>query len=84
MASAQTVVEFCDDHRISRSCLYELWACGEGPRKMRVGRKILIKAEDAEAWRLARMEKAEDVEKWSDVAKAAVLKRNKRADAAAA
>lgn len=49
--AAQAVQEFCDDHSISRAFLYELWAAGKGPRKMMVGRKILISAEAAAEWR---------------------------------
>jgi predicted DNA-binding transcriptional regulator AlpA len=56
MAAVQSVTEFCNDNGICRATLYALWERGEGPRKMRVGRKVLIRAEDAEAWRLARME----------------------------
>jgi predicted DNA-binding transcriptional regulator AlpA len=56
MAAVQSVNEFCNDNGICRATLYVLWERGEGPRKMRVGRKILIRAEDAEDWRRARME----------------------------
>jgi hypothetical protein len=59
MAAAQSVDAFCTDNSICRATLYNLWARGEGPRKMRVGRKILIRAEDAEDWRRARMEPAD-------------------------
>ena len=54
MAAAQSISQFCADHAICRSTLYELWARGEGPRKMCVGRKILISAEAAADWRRER------------------------------
>ena len=46
---------FCESHKISRSFLYKLIAEGRGPRLMKLGRRTLISAEAAEAWR-ARME----------------------------
>ena len=54
MAAAQSISQFCSDHAISRSTLYELWARNEGPRKMTVGRKVLISAEAAAEWRKSR------------------------------
>jgi predicted DNA-binding transcriptional regulator AlpA len=54
MAAAQSIVDFCADHSISRTTLYELWARGEGPRKMQVGDRVLISAEAAADWRRAR------------------------------
>ena len=30
--AAYSLNEFCEDHRISRSMLYKLWAAGIGPR----------------------------------------------------
>jgi hypothetical protein len=46
-----TVQEFCQAHRISRGQLYALWREDKGPRRFRVGSKVLIAAEDAAAWR---------------------------------
>jgi hypothetical protein len=46
-----TVAEFCATHRIGRSKLYQLWAAGTGPRRLRVGTKILISVESARDWR---------------------------------
>lgn len=52
-----SVQDFCDEHGISRNHLYTLWARGEGPVAMRVGRRRLITIEAAAAWR-RRMEEA--------------------------
>jgi hypothetical protein len=49
--AAQTVDEFCDDNRISRATFYEVLKNGTGPRTFKVGRKTLISAESAAAWR---------------------------------
>lgn len=46
-----SVAEFCARNCISRSFLYALWTAGEGPERMRVGRKTLISTEAATAWR---------------------------------
>ena len=51
---ALSIAAFCTDNSISRSTLYELWARGEGPRKMSVGRKVLISADAAADWRRER------------------------------
>jgi excisionase family DNA binding protein len=47
---AYTVEEFAAAYRISPRTLYRLWRQGTGPRRVRVGRRILITVEDAEAW----------------------------------
>ncbi|HMO48161.1 MAG TPA: hypothetical protein PKB14_19310 [Rubrivivax sp.] len=52
---AATVAQFCADHNISRTHFYALVKLGKGPRMMKVGRRTLIGAEAAAAWR-ARME----------------------------
>jgi predicted DNA-binding transcriptional regulator AlpA len=54
--AAQSIEEFCDDNGISRAMLYVLLKRGEGPAIMKVGRRSLISAEAAVAWRRA-MEK---------------------------
>jgi hypothetical protein len=51
-----SVAEFCARNCISRSFLYALWVAGEGPERMRVGRKTLISTEAATAWRARRTE----------------------------
>jgi hypothetical protein len=52
--AASTVDEFCVDHRISRSKLYQLWNEGVGPRVIKLGHKMLITQEAAADWRAAR------------------------------
>jgi hypothetical protein len=53
--AAQTVAEFCEDNRISRALLYQLWNEGKGPRFIRLGpQKIVITAEASAAWRAER------------------------------
>lgn len=52
-----TVNSFCEAHCISRTHLYALEKAGCGPRRMKVGRRVLITAEAARAWR-AQMEAA--------------------------
>jgi hypothetical protein len=49
-----TLAEFCIEHRISRTRLYQEWNQGTGPDFFRVGTKILITNESAAAWRSAR------------------------------
>lgn len=49
--SAYTVAQFCDEHCISRTHLYQLNKAGKGPRLMKLGRRILISVEAAADWR---------------------------------
>jgi hypothetical protein len=46
-----TFDEFCRAHAMSRAHLYNLLKRGEGPEIMRAGKKVLITAEAAAAWR---------------------------------
>lgn len=46
-----TVATFCAAHSISRTHLYMLDKAGRGPRRMKVGRRVLISAEAAAEWR---------------------------------
>ena len=56
ITAAYTVEEFCRAHGgISKVFFYELLKRGRGPRTMLVGRRRLISAEAAAAWR-AQME----------------------------
>lgn len=48
---ASTVPQFCGDHNISRTHFYQLVKDGRGPRRMKVGRRVLISAEAAADWR---------------------------------
>ncbi len=49
--SAYTIAEFCAEHRVSRTHLYELCKAGRGPRLMKLGRRVLISIEAAADWR---------------------------------
>lgn len=51
MNSTYTVPQFCDGHNVSRTHFYALLKDGKGPRLMKVGRRTLISAEAAVAWR---------------------------------
>jgi predicted DNA-binding transcriptional regulator AlpA len=51
---AYDIIEFCDRHGISRSAFYNSLKNGTGPRLMRLGTRILISREAAEAWRRER------------------------------
>lgn len=55
-----TIAEFCAEHgMISRSFFHKLVNMGKGPRLMKIGRRTLISAEAASAWR-AQMEAQTD------------------------
>ena len=47
----QTINDFCESNKISRSMFYKLLRQGKGPRLMKVGRKRLVTPEAAAAWR---------------------------------
>ncbi|HWK88140.1 MAG TPA: hypothetical protein VNQ34_11625 [Xanthobacteraceae bacterium] len=46
-----TIDEFCSRNSISRAFYYLLKEEGDGPEEMRLGTKVLITKEAAEAWR---------------------------------
>lgn len=48
---AFSIDEFCRAHSLSRATLYNEWAAGRGPRKMKVGQRTLISLEAATDWR---------------------------------
>jgi predicted DNA-binding transcriptional regulator AlpA len=48
------ILEFCHRHAISRSAFYNSVKNGTGPRLMRLGTRVLISREAAEAWRRER------------------------------
>lgn len=53
---SSTIAEFCFEHgNISKSFFHKLVNEGKGPRLMKIGRRTLISAEAAAAWR-AQME----------------------------
>lgn len=51
LQQAQSVVEFCSTHRISKAHFYNLCKAGIGPRLMKVGRRTLITEAAAADWR---------------------------------
>jgi hypothetical protein len=51
---AFTIPEFCRRHGFSQSHYFALAAAGEGPRVMRVGKRVLISREAAADWRKLR------------------------------
>lgn len=53
-SSAFSIAQFCQMHGISKSYYYLLRQRGEAPRETRLGRRRLISAEAAAAWRRAR------------------------------
>jgi hypothetical protein len=53
LSDCHTVAEFCSRNRISLAFYYKLRAQGLGPREIRLGTKVLITKEAAEAWRRA-------------------------------
>lgn len=54
-----TIAGFCADHHISKAFLYKLIKEGKAPTLFKVGRRTLISAEAAAAWR-AKMEAQTD------------------------
>ncbi|MDX1998821.1 MAG: hypothetical protein SF066_13985 [Thermoanaerobaculia bacterium] len=52
-----SIRQFCATHQISKSKLYQLFKIGEGPAVLRVGRRRLITAVSAAAWRRRQEEK---------------------------
>ena len=49
--STYTIAQFCDANNVSRTHLHYLNKTGQGPRLMRLGRRVLISAEAAADWR---------------------------------
>jgi hypothetical protein len=49
-----TVDEFAEAERISRACLYQLWARGEGPQYYLVGNRRRISQASRGAWHASR------------------------------
>lgn len=50
--AAQTINEFCESERISRSMYYKLRRLGLGPREMAVGTAVRISPEARADWRV--------------------------------
>lgn len=51
--SAVSVPQFAIDHGISRSLAFAMIKAGTGPATLRAGRRVLVTAEAAAAWRAA-------------------------------
>jgi len=52
--AAFSIADFCAAHAISEAMYFKIKAAGQGPAEMIVGRRRLISAEAAAAWRRAR------------------------------
>ena len=50
MTKAYTINDFCKTYSISRSLFYRLKETGQAPKTMRLGGRILISSDAAEAW----------------------------------
>jgi predicted DNA-binding transcriptional regulator AlpA len=53
---ALSIPEFCAENGISRTTFYRIVDAGSGPRLMKVGKRVLVTVECAEAWRQSRLE----------------------------
>jgi predicted DNA-binding transcriptional regulator AlpA len=42
--------EFCSTYGVARSSVYKWWTEGKGPKRQKIGRRVLIRVDDAEAW----------------------------------
>ena len=51
---AFSIPEFCLRHGFSQAKYFQIAAAGEGPRVMRVGKRVLISKEAAADWRMSR------------------------------
>ena len=49
--STFTIEQFCSQYHISKVTYWRLQKDGEGPRELRVGRRVLITAEADREWR---------------------------------
>jgi len=52
--AAYSIDEFCEAYGISRSTYEKYRAAGHGPREMRLGSRVMISLEAAQAWNRAR------------------------------
>lgn len=57
---AYTVRQFCAAYGISKSTFYRLQQRGEGPRTMKVGRRVLIPVDAAKEWERKRLNRQSD------------------------
>lgn len=47
---AYTISEFCQISKTSRAKLYQLWSEGKGPKKFKIGRRVLISDDAIRSW----------------------------------
>lgn len=45
-----TIGEVCQTLKIARSMLYKLWARDDGPRRIKLGSRTLIREDDLHLW----------------------------------
>jgi predicted DNA-binding transcriptional regulator AlpA len=50
LPTSSTIDEFRKRHKLGRSLLYELWAQGKGPRRIKIGERIRITDADERDW----------------------------------
>jgi hypothetical protein len=60
IALAFDIPDFCRAYRISLRLYFKLRDAGLGPREMRLGRRVLITVESAQAWARAREQATAD------------------------
>ena len=48
-----TTAEVAEAARMSRSTIYRMWACGEGPRHSQVGNRRLVREDWLQDWLMA-------------------------------
>jgi predicted DNA-binding transcriptional regulator AlpA len=52
--AAYSIAEFCQVYGISKGLYHKMKRAGEGPREIRIGSRVLISLEAAQAWNRAR------------------------------
>jgi predicted DNA-binding transcriptional regulator AlpA len=53
---ALSISEFCAENGIGRTTFYKIVGTKEGPRIMKVGKRVLVTIECAEEWRRSRLQ----------------------------
>lgn len=49
-SSNLTIAEFCERFKVSASTYYRMKRCGNGPREIHVGRRVIIPERAAHEW----------------------------------
>lgn len=44
------IPEFCITYKITKSHLYKLWNESQGPKRLKIGKRVLIRVADADEW----------------------------------